>query len=477
MINKILIVLILFLLAGCAAQIPKEAEDAFYMNDFGKAAKLSRPCADKLNRNFALNNAKLGQMYFTGGGYDLAFLPFLNAGKVMERTVTGSDNAFWSSVSREDFKEFKGEPFERSMCHWYRGIIHYRRGDYEKALAAFRRGIDADKDTMSLNKSDTSDFSAGYVMAARCNYLLGEPDTADTYIQKSRFINNTVEKSDDIDKEEVAVINDENNDNLEKIYKKSGIDSDNTIFVVEWGDSPLKQRENNIKDIWSCSAFAEYIPRSSKIEYAKIFVDGNEKIQINRCTSVSHQLSCNTEKTAETIQKIKIGAKWTVRVCAFAGAFTGVLIATKGNGTAATAAGFGAALLAGAVVRTEADVRVWDLLPDDIGIGSLDIEPGFHNIAVCFYSSSNSELPEWRQVYYYYPIKRDDNLIYCRTTFDHFGKYKFETEEVSSSIVDSQISSRHYLEIDPVDEESDIRIIPLAPAFWKENEVDNLTIF
>ena len=446
MINKILIIIVLFLLVGCAAQIPKEAEDAFYMNDYGKAAELSRPCADKLNRNYALNNAKLGQIYFTGGGYDLAFLPFLNAGKVMERTVTGSDNAFWSAVSREDFKEFKGEPFERSMCHWYRGIIHYRRGDYEKALAAFRRAIDADKDTASQNNNDSIDFGAGYAMAARCYYLLGEPDTGATYSQRSK---------NDI----------------------PGMDSDNTMFIVEWGDSPLKQRENDIKDIWSCSAFAEYIPRESRIEYAKIFVDGNEKIQINKCTSTSYQLSCNTEKAANTIQSIKIGAKWTVRVCAFAGAFTGVLIATKGNGAAATGAGFGAALVAGAAIRTEADVRVWNLLPDNIGIGSLDIESGFHNIAICFYSSSNSELTEYRQVYYYYPIKKDDNLIYSRAIYNNYGSYKFVTEESSSSIINSELKSRYYLEIEPVDEESDIRIIPLAPALWKENEVKNLTIF
>ncbi len=447
MIKNIIIILVLFLLVGCAAQIPKEAEEAFYMNDFGKAAKLSQPCANKLNRNFALNNAKLGLIYFTGGGYELAFSPFLNAGKVMERTVTSFDNSFWSAVSREDFKEFKGEPFERSMCHWYRGIIHYRRGDYENALAAFRRAIDADKDTTSKNDNDSFDFAAGYVMAARCYNLLGEPDTADTYAQRS-----------------------------EKVDKEFCYD--NSIFIIECGDSPLKQRENDIKDIWSCSAFADYIPRKSRIEYAKIFVDGNERIRINKCTSTSFQLSCNTEKVANTIQSIKIGAKWTVRICAFAGAFTGVLIATKGTGVAAaSAAGIGAALVAGAAVRTEADVRVWDLLPDNIGVGSLDIEPGFHNIAVCFYSSSNLELEDWRQVYYYYPIKREDNLIYFRATFNNFGSYKFITEECSKSFLESKLNSRHYIEIPKVNKESDIRIIPLAPALWKENEVDNFTIF
>ena len=437
------VILIVVLFAGCAAQIPKEADNAFYMNEFGKAAKLALPYKNKLNRNFALNNAKLGQIYFTGGGFNLAFEPFLNSGKVMERTVTGFGNSFWSAVSREDFKEFKGEPFERSMCHWYRAIIHYQRGDYEKALAAFRRAIDADKDTMSKNNNDSLDFVAGYVMAARCFYLLGEPDTAETYLQR-------------------------NKNNIENI------ESDNSIFIVEWGDSPLKKRDI---DVMKCSAFADYIPRETEMKYAKIFVDGEEKIKINKCSSTAYQLSCNTEKIADTIQSIKVGAKWTVRVCAFAAAFAGVIIATEGKGTAAaTGAGVAAALVAGAAIRTEADVRVWNLLPDNIGIGSLRIEPGYHHIAICFYSSFGTELKKWRQVFYFFPIKNDDNLIYSRATFNHFGNYKFVTEEWKNSVLNSRLKQRYYKEI-PTCSEADIRIIPLAPALWKENEVANFTIF
>ena len=442
--NTLLLIVILILFCGCAGQVPKEADDAFYMNDYRKAAELARPYENNLNRNFALNNAKLATIYFTDGAYDLAFSPLLNAGKVMERTVTSSGNAFWSAVSREDFKEFKGEPFDRSMCHWYRGIIHYKRGDYEKALAAFRRALDADKDTMSTNSNDAFDFASAYIMASRCYYLLGEPDTAFTYLQNSNC-------------------------------KLQEIDADNSVFIVEWGDSPLKKRDNNVLE---CSAFADYIPRSCEIEHAKIFVDGKEKITLNPCTSLFKQLSSNTERAANTIQKIKLGAKWTIRICAYAAAFTGVMIASKGQNIAgATAAGVAAALVAGMVIRTEADVRVWNTLPDVIGISSLSLTPGFHHIAVCFYDFNDNEIEEWRQVYYYYPIKKDDNLIYSRAAFCHFGNFKFTTEKVNNSVIKPEIKMRHYLEIEPESKESDIRVIPLAPAFWKENEVHNFTIF
>jgi|GEM_PF-3319808 len=444
MIKNIFIILIVVLLVGCAGQVPKEADDAFYMNEFGHAAKLARPFQNKLNRNFALNNAKLATIYFTDGAYDLAFSPLLNAGKVMERTVTSSGNAFWSAVSREDFKEFKGEPFDRSMCHWYRGIIHYKRGDYEKALAAFRRALDADKDTMSTNKNADIDFGAGYALAARCYNLLGEPDTAETYISRSSDVN-------------------------KKLF------NDNVVFVIEWGDAPLKLRD---KDVLKCSAYADYIPRSSEISYAKIFVDKNEAAQINKCSSAFHQFSCNTEKTANTIQSIKLGTKWTIRICAFVAATTAVIIATEGKAVAAApAAGVAAALVAGMVIRTEADVRVWNTLPDVIGISSLSLTPGFHHIAVCFYDFNDNEIEEWRQVYYYYPIKKDDNLIYSRAAFCHFGNFKFTTEKVNNSVIKPEIKMRHYLEIEPESKESDIRVIPLAPAFWKENEVHNFTIF
>ena len=437
------------LLGGCATTIPKEAEVAYYQGNLRKAVELAQPFENDLNRNIALNNANLGTMYMTCGAYGLALPPLSRAGKVMERTITSPGNAFWSIVSREDFKEFKGEPFERSMCHYYRGIIHYRNAvikknprDYEAALAAFRRALDADKDTTSKFDEDCYDFSVAYYLAARCYDFLGEPDTAETYRRQCPHAD------------------------------LLGPADGNTLFVVEWGDGPLKQRNKNLLT-WN--ALAEIKGRSTGIEYATIFVDGRERATIPQPLSVTRQAEANTEKTANTIQKCKVAAKWIVRVCAFVGAAVPVGIYTRSPG-AAVAAGAGAALAAGTVVRSEADVRIWNLLPGELAVGTLDISPGEHHIAVCYYDSSGWELSQWRQVFYYCHIDRYDNLVYARPAFARYGHFEFTEEEKPSSELPCELESEKWCRI-PSPNEDHVRIIPTPPALWPENQVYNLTIF
>jgi hypothetical protein len=115
-------------------------------------------------------------------------------------------------------------------------------------------------------------------------------------------------------------------------------------------------------------------------------------------------------------------------------------------------------------------------LPGNIGIGSINVEPGFHNISVCFYSYSGNELEKYWQVYYFLPIKIDDNLVYSRANFNQFGKYKYVTEVWSDSLLEDELDSQNYIELQPI-ADGETRIIPTPPALRKENQVKNLTIF
>ena len=433
---------VMVLLAGCAQLSPaREATVAYYAGDYRTALSLAAPFENEFNRNCALNNLMLGSIYLGAGAYGPAMLPLRRAGKVMERTTTSWGNAFFSSLSREDAKEYKGDPFERVMCHYYRGLLHYRARDYDAALAAFRRALDADKDTMSSDPEATKGLPTIHYLVARCFEMVGEPDTAATHY--NRFAAMT----------------------------KSTVEPGNVLLVMEWGDGPLKKR-SGVSD-----CMLDIVPRSSGIEMAKVFVDGVEAAQVRPQVSLAAHAALHSQTKASTIQIVKGVTKQVVRVLAFAGVLTAVLLASGNDGRGervgvGLAAGTGAALIAGMLVRAERDVRIWDLLPNDLAVGTLDIPAGNHHIAVCYYDSAGSEIPEWRQVFYHYPIDPRDTLLMVRPAYCRFGSFSFSDDPGDGgALLDA---GRCRAVPGP---ESDLEILyPNPPALWCENQVDNLSL-
>ncbi len=429
-------------LAGCASQSPPpEATVAYYAGDYRTALALAAPFENEFNRNFALNNLMLGSIYLGAGAYGPAMVPLRRAGKVMERTTTSWGNAFFSSISREDVKEYKGDPVERVMCHYYRGLLHYRGRDYDAALAAFRRALDADKDTMSTDPEATRGLSVIHYLVARCYELLGEPDTAATHYR--RFAAMTTSK----------------------------VEPGNVLLVMEWGDGPLKKR-SGISD-----CMLDIVPRSSGIAMAKIFVDGVEAAQVRPQVSLAAHAALHTQTKASTIQVVKGATKQVVRALAFAGALTAVLLASGHddhgeNVGAGIAAGTGAAIIAGMLVRAERDVRIWDFLPNDLAVGTLDIPAGTHHIAVCYYDNAGTEIPAWRQVFYHYPIDPGDTLVYVRPTYCRFGSFSFLDDPGDGAALLDAGRCRSV----PGPEPGLELLYPNPPALWRENQVDNFSI-
>ncbi|RQS11607.1 hypothetical protein DIE06_27830 [Burkholderia sp. Bp8998] len=62
--------------------------------------------------------------------------------------------SLWSS---ESVKDFKGEPYERAMSFYYRGLLYLRAGDYQNARAAFRQA-DLQNSFGQYERYDTNTF-------------------------------------------------------------------------------------------------------------------------------------------------------------------------------------------------------------------------------------------------------------------------------------------------------------------------------
>lgn len=86
-----------------------------------------------------------------------------------------------SVFSAESVKDFKGEPYERAMAFYYRGLLYTARGDYQNARAMF---IQADyQDTVSEKENFAGDFGLMPMLAAWASACDGNPTKAQEFLE------------------------------------------------------------------------------------------------------------------------------------------------------------------------------------------------------------------------------------------------------------------------------------------------------
>lgn len=348
------------LMLGCATVKP---EMQFYAYDYRPAISGLSKDVDKADRNMALRKVRLASAYITAGDYFDARDCFSDAAKVVEQTKDSGQIA--AVVGSESSKVFKGDPFEKCMIHFYTGIIYYREGDYERALAAFRRSLDADKDTNTSKEESKDDFAAAHYMAGKCYMHLGELDNAKIHLEKAKKYM-------------------PNNPYLD-------IDSNaknNFTLLLETGHSPLKQYCGPGNSM-SCLA-----ARKSPEESAEVYVDGKSAGKTGLILNLFEQARSHGLGKADAVQITKGVIKEVVSYIPLYGALAGF-------------------------IPSEADIRIWDLLPEEIHIYNGYLDPGLHTISFKVYGKKGKLLERYNQVWYYIPIEKDkDNVLYLRSGFD-----------------------------------------------------------
>ena len=136
--------------------------------------ELGDKVAKEGNHNRVLNQMQLGLAALSSGHLDIARSAFDDALTQIELTHAGTESArkargLWYE---EGSKDFKGEPYERAMAYYYRGLIYLKEHDFDNARACFSSGIL--QDSFAEEEQNRSDFAVLDLLMAYACHLQGD---------------------------------------------------------------------------------------------------------------------------------------------------------------------------------------------------------------------------------------------------------------------------------------------------------------
>lgn len=196
-------------LGACATAPPPPVVSAAEVASFTSAypPELQRLYAQVLiqgHRNAVLNYMRAGLAALDQGAVDAAGRSFDQALNTIEAVYADNPDAekARSLWYKESAKDFKGEPYERAMAYYYRGIVYSMSGDFANARVSFHGGLlqdtfieenertKADFGAMSFLEGwagrcaglDATTVHASFSEAAERNTSLAEPPPGDTLL-------------------------------------------------------------------------------------------------------------------------------------------------------------------------------------------------------------------------------------------------------------------------------------------------------
>lgn len=243
-----------------------------------------------------------------------------------------------SLFHNESNKDFKGEPYERSMAYFYRGLLYLRAGDYDNARATFKAG--EYQDTVSEAEEFKGDFAA-------LQYLTG-------WTYHCQGDHNSANEAFDLAAASQAGLT------------RPGADR-RLLLIGELGAGPVKARSGTQSE----KLIFEAGPQQP-MDDVSFTLNGGAQIRPILATSVQYQATTRGGRAIDGILAGKAEFKNTTG--AIAEAATTMSMMQLAGGNADAAGGFAAAgmlfSLFASTAKTLADIRGWDTLPDNIMIGT-----------------------------------------------------------------------------------------------------------
>lgn len=251
----------------------------------------------------------------------------------------------------ESKKTFIGEPYERVMAYYYRGILYWMDGEPDNARACFR--------SAQIEDSDTEDktYSADYVLLDYLDglataKLAGDGSDADKRARK-----------------------------LDRTHMLPGCDPKaNVLLFLDFGQGPMKYATGqHAEELRFREGF-------SRVHKASVTMD-NRACTAPAFDDLYYQATTRGGRVMDHILGNKAVFKDATAVAGVAGIISGAALMQNRD-----TAGIGAGLLAlgvlsevvSAATIPEADTRAWDNLPQYLSFVALTASPGQHTLRVDF---------------------------------------------------------------------------------------------
>jgi hypothetical protein len=260
----------------------------------------------------------------------------------------------------EDAKNFRGEPYERAMAYYYRGILYWMDGEPDNARACFRSAQFQDAD--AEENSYQGDYALfDYLDGLASRKLGGDGSDALKRARASTRIHAPPEFNPRA----------------------------NVLVFYEMGQGPTKYATGEYNQQ------LRFRPGSSKNTEVRLRV-GPQVISGPVYDDLTYQATTRGGRVIDHVLANKAVFKGATDAFGDAAIISGAILATQGGrNSAADEVGLGllaAGLISKAISAAtvpRADTRTWDNLPNLIGFASLEVPPGQHTITVEFLAAGS----------------------------------------------------------------------------------------
>jgi hypothetical protein len=268
--------------------------------------------------------------------------------------------------NKEARKTFIGEPYERSMAYFYRGVLYWRDGELDNARACFRSAQFEDSD--AENKEYKGDWVLpDYLDGLATTKLGGNGEDA---LKRARAVAKNINLPD---------------------YQSQA----NVLFIIEYGPGPQKYGGGEYDEQ------LRFRTRGSPVLSAQIKT-GVINLPVAPCDDLNFQATTRGGRVMDHVLANKAVFKGTTDKIGDVAIIGGAIVASGPRGRHSHNDEIGLGLIAAGLIAKgfsaattpEADTRTWDNLPQFISFAALKLAPGEHAVTVEFNDASGKANPQ-----------------------------------------------------------------------------------